>query len=455
MPDNTAPTLELMQPERPPRPKQAPEARGSWTGQLSRMRKDFFAYLQDSAKEGGDVVCLRPTPISSMYLLSHPEDVRRVLVTDAEHYEKSSQTRKMVGKFLGKGLVLSEGEEHRHDRQLVQAAFQAERIASYAPAMVARTERLLSNWKSGQNIDVEQSMKGLTLEIVADALFGTELVGTGHEIRDAMAVFADSISSRFRSIPWPEWMPTKANRDAKAAIRTMHSVVDNLIAVKQRDIAAGKGGSDLLTQLLASGNTERVRDHVITLFFAGHETIAGLTSWAIHAIATNPGVEARLKAELKEVLGDRAPTAADLPKLKFLENVIKETMRMYPPAWVFDRQPKEDVVIRGCKIPKGSTVYLSPYVLHRDPRWFPEPEKFRPQRFEQERSIPKGAYIPFGSGPRYCIGHAFAMQEAKLILATIFSRAHLTPDPTCRVVPAPSATLGFKNGLRMGVELSS
>lgn len=427
--------------------------------QLRQIRQDFLGFILAAGREYGDLVRLHPGPGTWLYLVNHPDLVYEVLVTRQEQFHKSAMTRKMVGKFLGNGLILSEDLFHRQQRRLMQPAFHRQRIAAYVEKMGILTQRQVDSWAHEQVIDFEAEMTELTMHIVAMSLFGLKPSAADDEVGRIMEVFGDSISRRFRSLPLPDWLPTKAHREQRQAIAEMDRIIVQMISERRR---AAVDDGDLLSMLLMSKDEDtgqgmdetQIRDEIVTLYFAGHETTAQLLTWVVYLLLKHPAVAHSVQKELQATLTDHhSPSLEELRELELLDQVIKETLRLYPPAWVFDRTPVEDVDLGGFRLPAGSTLYISPYVAHRDPRYFSEPDRFDPGRFASgwEQRLPRYAYYPFGGGPRLCIGQAFAEMEAKIVLATLLSQVNLEALWTTPVVPEPVATLRPQVGLPVKV----
>ena len=448
---------------RPPGPKD------NWLlGSLIPFARDPGNYLLELAQKYGDTVYMRVLNLP-FYIVSHPDDIREVLVNQADKFRKSQLDYDILSRFLGNGLLTNEGESHRRQRRLAQPAFHSKRIQAYAETMVDYTEDLLAEWQNHQVRDVADDMMRLTMFIVSKTLFSADGATTNDDaaatIGSAIHTFqAVSNHAYLRGFTLPEWLPTQDNRAAKKALIAYNHHLEQIIAQRRATAVNGDiaDNGDLLSMLMLSRDEDgsamsdqQLRDEVATLFAAGHETTSNALTWTWYALAQNPDVEARLHEELDEVLRGRVPTLADLPNLPYTLMVIKEAMRLYPPAWILSaRTAQEDVTIDQYIVPKGTSVTIAPYALHRLARTFPNPEQFDPERFrpEREKLIPKYAYVPFGAGPRVCIGNSFALMEAQLILATIAQqyRLHLVPNQEIKM--AMQITLSPKNGLKMRLE---
>lgn len=437
-----------------------PSPKAHWLlGHLGEYQKDSLGYERRIVREHGDVVRLRWVNRHA-YLVSHPDAVRQVLVDEAARFDKAPMYKDLLAYFLGNGLLTSDGDFWRRQRKLAQPAFHHKRIQAYGEVMVAHTTRLLREWRPGETRAIDHDMMRLTLSIVAKTLFDADIERSANRIGDALTVLLEVTNERLQSpIQWiPAWLPTRANRKRRAAVQALDEIVMRLIDERR---ASGDDHGDLLSMLIAArddagqGMTDRqLRDEAVTLVLAGHETTANALTWTWYLLSQHPEVEAQLHAELAHVLGDRLPTAEDLRQLPYTEMVVKESMRLYPPIPGIARQANADLVIGGYPVPKGLIVTISPHVIHRDPRWYPEPDAFRPERFskENEKLLPKYAYLPFSGGPRVCIGNTFASMEAVLILATIAQRWRLRLVPGHPVVPQDTLTLRPKHGMKMVVE---
>jgi cytochrome P450 len=433
-----------------------PGPRGRWLlGTLSDFQRDQLGFYVDCARYG-DVVATRLGPRRAL-LFYHPDAIEEVLVTRSRDFVKSPGVR-LLRPLLGEGLLLSEHDFWLRQRRLVQPAFHRQRVAAYGDVMTDYTTRRLADWKEGDVRDVHDEMMALTQAIVAKTLFDAEVSDEASEVGTASYVLMQDFGSRIGSL-WqliPSWLPTPANLRSRRAIKRLDRVVYRMIAARRQH---GEDRGDLLSILLHAQDADdgtrmsdrQVRDEVMTLFMAGHETTAVALSWTWYLLAQHGDVDARLAEELRTVLGSRAPTAADLPRLRYTEMVVTETMRLYPPAYAMGRMSTVPTEIAGHPLAAGVVAILPTWVVQRDPRWFDEPEAFRPERWEdgRTRGNPRYAYFPFGGGPRQCIGNGFAMMEAVLILAAIAQRFRLTLEPGQRITPTPYVTLRPEPGVRM------
>lgn len=374
---------------------------------------------------------------TTFYLVADPDLIREVLVTQAANFPKDDRDVELLSRMIGHGLVTANGEEHKRLRRLTQPAFHTSRVDAYAGTMVAYTEAMLDEWRDGQELDMAEAMRELTMYVVARTLFGADRAamraddGATGRIGEAIHTLQDIANQEFTApLVLPTWLPTGMNRRRRAARAVLYDTIDRLVAKRRASGAADTG--DLLSMLLLARDEHgdalsdaEVRDQLVTLFVAGHETTSNALAWTWFLLAQHPAEEARLHAEIDAALPDGPPTTAYLPRLPLALRVLKESMRLYPPAWVLNtRRAAADTTLGPYAIRRGDLLWVSPFVMHRRPAWFPDPERFDPDRWtpERERALPKYAYLPFGGGPRVCIGNGFAMMEAHLIVATVARR---------------------------------
>ena len=412
-----------------------------------------MGFLSSCAREYGDVVQLRFMG-QAFYLLSHPDLIEYVLVENNRNFTKTRILRRNR-RLLGEGLLTSQGEFWRRQRRLAQPAFHRKRIAAYGEVMSAFAERSLESWRDGQTIDVHEEMMRLTLEIVAKCLFGADVGAEAKDVGRAMKVALEDFSSQRRLIRIPKTIPTPHNLRFERAAHRLDAIVHTIIEERRK---SEEDRGDLLSMLVLAedGSGKRMtdkqlRDEVMTLFLAGHETTANTLAWTFWLLSLNVAAEAKLAEELERVLGGRTPSLADLPRLPYVERVIKESMRLYPPAWVMGREAVGECEVGGYRMPAGSSALMSQWVVHRDPRYHHNPQRFDPDRWATgyEKELPRFAYFPFGGGPRQCIGAGFAMTEARLVLAAVAQRFRTELVPGQRVEPYASITLRPKEGIRM------
>jgi cytochrome P450 len=389
------------------------------------------------------------------FLLSEPADVEHVLVANHRNYSKGEIQAREASLF-GNGLLLSEGDFWRSQRRIMQPAFQRRRVEQYAAIMTTATERMLDGWRDGSTRDIHHDMMTLTLEVVVEVLFGADVHDRAHRLARAFAVVGEHFQVVYdRTFFVPEWIPIPGNRRYRRALDALDREVDRIIRERR---AGHGGGEDLLALLLEARDDDgrsmtdrQLRDEVMGLFLAGHETTAHTLGFACHLLGRHPEQEAKLLAELHGVLGGRLPTVADLPRLPFTEQVIKEALRLYPAVYSMLREATQDDELGGYHVPAGTTVVLPQWVIHRDHRFFEEPEAFAPERWtpEFERRLPRCAYFPFGAGPRVCIGSSFALMELRLILPIILERWHLEPASKAPLELLASITTRPRCGIPM------
>ncbi|MGD9902585.1 MAG: cytochrome P450 [Vicinamibacterales bacterium] len=437
-----------------------------WTG-LRRFRRDPLTFLESVAAHGPVAeFTLGPQRV---FLLSDPAAIEDVLVTSAAHFAKGRALER-AKRTLGEGLLTSEGAFHLRQRRLMQPAFHRARIAGYTDAMARTAVATRERWTAGQPLDLSGEMNRLTLTIVADTLFGSAVGSDSDTARVQQAITDVMEMFDLVMLPFAEWLvhlPLPRMRRYRAAQRALDALIYGIIGARR---ASGADRGDLLSMLLhaqdsegTGGMTDRqVRDEVITLFLAGHETTANALSWLWVLLGRHPEVEALLHAELDAVLTDgRVPVAADVARLPYTRAVVAESMRLYPPAWTMGRRVLKDYRTGGHDIPAGSLVLMSQWIVHRDPRWWPEPTRFDPRRWLGDGTAvagtgaaagagtrPRFAYFPFGGGNRVCIGESFAWSEAIVLVAAIAQRWRLVLDPAHPVEPQPLITLRTRYGVR-------
>lgn len=428
---------------------------GSFTD-VPAFLHDRLAFLARAAATRGDVAELRlGTPTC---LLNDPADIRHVLVGNHAAYAKTDRLTSVAGRRIaGDGVLTSAGERHRRLRRVLQRLFHPGRVSAFADGIVRLAARRAAAWPVGGRVDMAREMEELARRVMLEALFG--------ELPDADAVrLGAAVEARRRYIefwflsllPARDRLPTRVRRRYRRAMAVLDDAVYAAIAARRR---GGAGSEDLIAQLVGARDedgaalTDReVRDEVLTLAITGHETLGEALTWTWYLLAQHPGVEQKLLDELGSVLDGRAPAAGDLPRLEYTHTVLAESLRLYPPTWIFVRNAVEDDVLpTGAAVSRGTKLYLCPYVTHRDARFFPDPQRFDPERFgpSARRARPKLAYFPFGSGPRVCLGETFARMEALLVLAAIAPRFRLAVAPGQTVVPEPRITLRPRHGLRM------
>ena len=438
----------------PPGPRQAP-----LVGSLLRFRRDPLAFLLQTAQEFGDVVYYR-FGRAEVYLLKNPEHIKDVFVTHQHNFVKGRgiQWAKL---FLGEGLLTSEGEFHTRQRRLSQPAFHRQRIGAYAAIMVDYAQRARSRFRDGQPIAFESEMHALTLAIAGHTLFGEDMADEAAEIGAALTDVL-SLFPRF-ALPFAtliQKLPLPSNRRFDRARARLDATVYRIIGLRRR---SGEDRGDLLSMLMAVQDEEgdgsgmsdlQLRDEVMTLLLAGHETTANALCWTFYLLSQNPAAESRLFDEIDAVLDGRLPGLDDVPRLPYAERVFAESMRLFPPAWGIGRKVIADHRLGEWTLPSGALVSMSPWVTHHDARFFPEPFRFDPDRWtpEARAARPKFSYFPFGGGARQCIGEQFAWMEGVLLMATLAQRFRYRLAPGARVEPEALITLRPRGGLPMIAE---
>jgi cytochrome P450 len=419
---------------------------------LGRIRRDPLAFFEELAAVG-DVATVRIGP-QRVYLVSDPELVREVLVTQGRSFMKGRALQE-AKRILGNGLLTSEGELHLRQRRLIQPLFHQDRVAAFGAEMVSAAERVSERWRDGAEVEMTAEMTGLTLAIVGRTLFDADVERDARDVGESLTV-AMEMFDRFLApgAALIERLPLPSTRRFHAAQRRLDSIVGRMI--DERAAHPGRHG-DLLSMLLeardgdGNGGMSRaqIRDEAMTIFLAGHETTSQALSWTWYLLSANPRAEARLHAEL-DGLGRSSPRVGDVERLPYTRAVVAESMRLYPPAWSIARRALTDLELGGYRITKRSIVITSPWIVHRDARWFPEPERFVPERWlDEDPGRPRFAYFPFGGGTRICVGERFAWTEAILVLASLASRWRPVLVPGHPVAPLPRITLRPRDGLRM------
>jgi cytochrome P450 len=425
-------------------------------GALVAPGRDTLAMLTGFAREYGDVTFLRLGG-ERCYFINHPQYVRDVLVTNQRNFTKSRGLER-AKLLLGEGLLTSEGQHHLRQRRLIQPAFHRERIAGYGAVMVDYADRMRKRWRDGETFDVAKEMMRVTLAIAGKTLFDTDVESKADEVGVAVTEVLEGFwLNLLPGADFLQRLPIPPLRRATHARHRLDALIYQMIADRR---ASGRDHGDLLSMLIAAVDDEeagggmtdqQVRDEAMTLLLAGHETTANALTWTLYLLSQNPTAEATLHAELDRVLGGRTPSTADLPNLPYTRRVLAESMRLYPPAWLIGRRAIGAYRIDDYDVPPRAIIFMSPFVMHRDARFFPDPLTFNPERWtaEFEATLPKFAYFPFGGGARQCIGEQFAWMEGVLVLATVAQRWRLQLAPGQRIVPQPLVTLRAKYGVKM------
>lgn len=442
----------------PARSRRPPRASGiAYRRRLVRARRDPLDFLLWLARRYGDAVRFRAGPIDAI-LLNHPEHAREVLVTGHRAFMKG-QGLQEAKRVLGEGLLTSESDVHRRQRRLIQPVFHHARIAGYGAVMAEEADRLTERWRDGDVLDVHEEMTRLTLAIVGKTLFDTDVEEREAERVGTSLTLALEMFER-TTLPFHgliERVPLPSNRRFERAREDLDAVVYGLI----REHRARGDRGDLLSLLLSARNEaggggmsdEQVRDEAMTIFLAGHETTANALTWTWYLLSRHPEEERRLHQEVDAGLDGGLPGLPDLERLPLTERILAEALRLYPPAWILGRRALEDHDVGGITIPGGTLALVAPYLLHHDPRWFPDPTRFDPDRWHEgdRPDRPRLAYLPFGAGPRVCIGESFAWMEGRLVLAAVARRWRLELVPGHAVELLPRVTLRPRHGMRMRV----
>ena len=424
---------------------------------------DPFSFMRACADSYGDVIRFDLGPRET-YLLTNPEAIERVLVADADRYRKPQFGDDAMDTLLGNGLLMSEGETWQRQRRLANPSFHNRRVGALAGTMVDHTESQLADWADGEVVDIQLEVARLTVKIIVSAMFGADI--TDEEVKTVQEKL-EPLGARFEPDPRrfliPNWVPTRENREFAAAVDTLESVIDGIVARRRgtehdpsvdpagpEGVAvrgpAGDGDGDLPMDLLSvllrardrgEQTDENLRDELVTMLLAGHDTTALTLTYTFYLLSNHPEARERVAEEATAATADGSPTGADAREMAFTERVLNESMRLYPPVYTLFREPKLDVKLGGYRIPEGSALMLSQWVVHRSPRWYDDPDTFDPSRWKPERRSqrPRFAFFPFGGGPRHCIGKAFSLLEAKLILAKVCSQYDLEyegPDLSLR-----------------------
>lgn len=428
-----------------------------------RFGREPLSFLPELRERYGDIVTL-PTVMGPWTLVFHPDGVRHVVQENHQNYRKGGPSDQVLRVTLGNGLLTNNGASWLTQRRLIQPAFHRSRIAGFGQLMTEGATTWLEETRLGtaEPLDMFQQMSGLTLTIVCQALFGADMLPYKQRVFEALGT-AIRLEAQAFYTPGLLFLPTPQRHRLYEARDALYTIVDELIA--QRRARSTGSENDLLTMLLAARdaetglgmNDQQLRDEVITLMVAGHETTSGALTWTLLLLSQHPEIEARLREEYTRVLGGRGAMIEDLPQLTFGRMVLEESMRLYPPAWAFGRQAIAEDEIGGNRIAKGAFVLLCPTVTHQHPDFWEKPAVFDPERFSPERSNGRHrfAYIPFGGGPRGCIGNQFALTEAQLILATMLPRMHFRLLPGATIPPEPLITLRPRGGLWMTLSRAS
>jgi len=442
------------------REKRPPGPQGTrFMGVMREFNRDSLGFIERAQRDYGDIVWSRFLYVPALFLY-HPNEIEYVLATNARNFVKAMTLRSnFFHRLVGNGLLTSEGEEWKRQRRLTSPAFHRHRIANYADTMVSYSHRLAANWKEGETRDVHRDMMRLTLEIVVRCLFSADVSDDVDHVGEILKQLVKPFAAQ-ATLKWilNNRLPTPYHLRFHRLARKIDRVVYRIIAERR---ANARDDGDLLAMLLKARDEDgsqmsdqQLRDEVMTLFLAGHETTALTLAWTWYLLGGNAEAEKLFHQELDQVLGDRDATMADLPRLKFTEQILKESMRLYPPAFGLGREAINDCENGGFPVPAGTQVFMFQWATQRDGRFFADPAAFKPERWTEdfEAQLPKYAYFPFGGGPRACVGASFAMMEMMLVLATIGRQFRLELAPGQRVETYPAMSLRPRDGVKVIVE---
>jgi cytochrome P450 len=428
---------------------------------MMEARRDPLAFTLRLAQQHGPVAKFHLGPFHG-FLVSHPEAIGHILQANHKNYDKQNFDYEMLRPFLGNGLLTSDGEHWLRQRRLIQPAFHQDRLSHLIPAMSQSTDKMLNAWElkahSPRVINISQEMNRLALINVSKNLLGADIGLSSTRILEAFSRLNHAVAHRFQALlPLPLWMPTPNNVAARKAIAVIDEALSD-IKIAEREKGSGQG---LLGRLVEAhlgtsqgqGGPQQLRDELVTLVLAGHETTAAMLTWTFYLLAQNPDVQEMLRREVNKTTAAAAPDPADLSQLDLTEAVIKEALRLYPPVWIISRRAKEPDQIAGMTIPANSVLVMSPYATHRLPDFWRSPGEFSPERFlgKEVQSLPRFAYFPFGGGPRLCIGANFAMIEAKLVLSSMIKCCQFSLIDDLEIRPEPLVTLRPAPDLRLKV----
>ncbi|MFC7133495.1 MULTISPECIES: cytochrome P450 [Salinibaculum] len=426
-------------------------------GSSRKYAKDPFRFLSACERSYGDIVTFELGSLQT-YLLTNPADIQTVLL-DPDTYRKPAFQNDALGDLLGEGLLLSEGETWEKQRELANPAFAMGRLANFADRIVDHADAMLAGWHDGREVDVEREMTTVTLDVIADLMLGVDLDANVVEtVRESL----DPLGSRFEPDPisfaTPNWVPMPGDREYNRALATLEGVIDDIVAERRGSEGDDDGPMDMLSILLRAQergeqSDQQLRDEVMTMLLAGHDTTALTLTYTWYLLSEHPTAREKVHEEIADVVGDGRPTMDDVREFEYVEWVVDEAMRLYPPVYTLFREPTEDVQLSGYDISEGSALMLSQWAVHRSPRWWDDPDSFRPERWQREQTSerPSFAYFPFGGGPRHCIGKHLAKLEAQLIIARTASQFELETNRPGRLEFRPSLTMHPKDGMPMTV----
>lgn len=424
-------TLLVETQENLPPPKPIPRHQGHWLwGGTFDFQRNPAEFLLEAHEKYGDVFVTRVLTGQS-YFIRDPEIVNAINVTHAKYIGKPKVVKQMWKPFLGNGLVPNDGDSWKRQHKLLMPGFHKTRVDAYAPTMAEYTADMVRGWTNGEQLDFRQEMVELTLRVVAKTLFDTDLAHDSETVHQAMADICEALIDHAQTpIPTPRWWPSERNKRMVRALDAMDGVIERLVEARRKQ---NKDRGDLMSQVVfatdeqGSMSTKQMRDELMTLIFAGHETTAHTLTWAWYLLATNRDKLAKAQAEIDQTLGGKAIGADDLSDLPYLEMCLKESLRRLPAVWIFAREARTDLRLGDYFFPKGAILAISPLATGRNAKYFDEPSEYRPERWtrESERQLPRGAYVPFAGGPRVCLGKQFAMMEMRIILGTLIQNVDI------------------------------
>jgi cytochrome P450 len=424
------------------------------------MLRDPLGFLQQVERDHAELASFRLGP-QRVYFATGPSALEQLLSSEVKRFFSRDRSALRAGQsFLGGGMLFLDGERWTRARRMTSPAFHKGQLAQYAVEMRAYTEKMLAGWRDGEVRDVHDEMMHLMVCIVSKTLLGAELVEEVASIRDAMKQTLEAFAQRALSpIQFPDWLPTTANLHMRRGVRALDAIILPLIRARLRD---GRDHGDLLSRLTLARDADgsafgvaEIRNQLVTFFMAGHETTALVLMWTLFLLASHGQIQQQLHLELEQVLGDHPASADDIERLPRLDQLLKEVMRLYPPVWLFARQAAEGGVLAGFPIPRGATVFASPWVSHRSARQYADPDEFRPERWaaDRQRSLPRFAYLPFGGGPRACIGASFARVAMSIVLSSVLRRFSVELTSETDGTVDPTLTLRCKRGMKLRMKL--
>lgn len=428
-------------------------------GSIPEIQQDRVKFLLDLQRDYGDVVKIRLGPFEALVLF-HPDGIQHILQDNQSNYSKETRTYASLSNLVGNGLISSNGDFWLRQRRLMQPAFHQHQINSLSEMICHETQSMLDEWETSirnrGTINVAHEMMRVSLNVATQALFGSKVHDPDRVIATSVSYLMSDTAFRFEHPFYPPlWVPVAHNRKFNTAMERFDHVIYGIITDRRKHPGEKNDLLDMLMQAQEedgkSMSDKQLRDEVVTLFIAGHETTALALSWTLYLLSQHPEVEAKLRNELSEVLAGRAPTLSDLPKLVYTRMVLDESMRLYPPAWLTERKALADDVINGYRVPAGTTMAVTQYVTHRHPQFWEEPHRFDPERFHPDRSAGRHhyAFFPFGGGPRQCIGKNLSLLETQMILCMVVQRCRFTLTPGWQVKTEPELSLRLKGGLQM------